>query len=489
MITSFLKKRISNPSILDLLQNSFIYLIGYGMIAALSFFGASILTRFIPPEDYAIVSLLESYKSIFICLVTFNTYTALGRYLYEDKEDKKIFFGTLIIFSVTLILIFQSFIIGMNDFFSSLLGIPKESTLLIAPMLLIFFFSSVYEQYFIPLRKSKRIIIRKVLVSYFSFGLSIFLVYKFASDKYLGYLYGSIIIGSIFSLIYIKELSDFVTYRFNVNHLKYMLLYAIPLLPYTLSGVILAQFDKIMINDLTGKSDTGLYSFAGNIGMIIPLINSSFALAWMPSYYKFMEEKAYDSLKWEFSIIIRIIFFSSTALLFFGGEVVALLSPEKYHKAADILPTIIFGLFIYIIFTYYSWTFSFLKKNSYLSFIVLTGGLINILLNAYFIPKYGYIAAAYTTMVSYSLMLISSYLITRYYLNAFIFPLFNCIIYLIIFLILRILLQFLTCLPTDQIYNLMVLKGLFFSLFLYLFYLENKYSVIKNLQEKKLIEF
>ncbi|MDZ4726937.1 MAG: oligosaccharide flippase family protein [Leptospira sp.] len=478
MIINFLKKRINNPSILDLLHNSIIYLVGNGLIAALAFFGSSILTRFIPPEDYAIISLLESYKSIFICLVTFNTYTALGRYLYEDTDDKKVFFGTLFIFSFSLILLFQGITIFFLDFFSDLYDLPTRATLLIAPMLLIFLLSSLYEQFFIPKRKSKKIIIRKVIYHYLSFGLSLYLAQRFLDEKYLGYLYGLIGAGFIFGLVYFIELYKYIEFKFNFKHLNYMLSYSLPLLPYTLSGVILAQFDKIMINNITGKLDTGLYSFASNVGMIIPLLNSSFALAWMPSYYKFMEEKDSKSLVNEFSIILRLLFLASVGLLFFGKEVITILSPTKYHGAVDALPSIIFSFFIYIIFTYYSWIFSFLKRNSFLSMIVLCGGIINIYLNSVFIPIYGYIAAAYTTIVSYVIMLMSSYFLTRYYFKSFYFPMNVNLLYIIFFLFLGLAFPLINELFEERLLIFYSIKILLLSLVILLCYLEYKFSII-----------
>ena len=45
---------------------------------------------------------------------------------------------------------------------------------------------------------------------------------------------------------------------FRKEHFKYIARFSFPLIPYALSGVILAQFDRIMINSILDSADDDL---------------------------------------------------------------------------------------------------------------------------------------------------------------------------------------------------------------------------------------
>ncbi|GBF48826.1 hypothetical protein LPTSP4_03260 [Leptospira ryugenii] len=427
-----------NEKLWDLIKHSSTYFLGNALIASLTFFGTAFLTRILSPQGYAIVNLVESYKSFFIVLVTLNGYTSLGRYLYESYDDKKEFIGTLLIFCLLMLFLFQLFVCISTDYFSELLSLPKEVSLLLGFFVFIYLITSFYEQTFIPLKESNRIITRKVIISFGSFFLGIAFALMSKNNEYLAYLYGVLVVGIFCSLAFLFELRNHIKLKFELKHLKYMISYSIPLLPYSLSGVILAQFDKVMINDIIGKMETAFYSLAGNIAMAIPLLNSSFAMAWTPNFYNYMEKNDTNSLIYEFRLLLRVLFIASFVLVLFAKEVVTLLSTKTYGESIEVLPILILGYFIYISFTYYSWIFSFYKRNLFLSSVVLLGGVLNIVLNYFFITFYGYTAAAFTTMFAYGFMLLLTYGVIRFYFKVFYFPL-NQILFSLLLLSLLVL--------------------------------------------------
>lgn len=53
------------------------------------------------------------------------------------------------------------------------------------------------------------------------------------------------------------------------------------------------------------------------------------------------------------------------------------------------------------------------KKTIYTSIVSLSAGSLNIILNAMFIPKYGYIAGAYTTLISYFFMFVVAWIVSN----------------------------------------------------------------------------
>lgn len=71
------------------------------------------------------------------------------------------------------------------------------------------------------------------------------------------------------------------------------------------------------------------------------------------------------------------------------------------------------GIICQYIYTHYVNIELHLKKTKYVSFGTIFAALLNIVLNVMFIPEYGFVAAAYTTLFSYISLLLIHFIITR----------------------------------------------------------------------------
>jgi O-antigen/teichoic acid export membrane protein len=189
--------------------------------------------------------------------------------------------------------------------------------------------------------------------------------------------------------------------------------YSLPLIPYGICTVVLAQIDRIVINKYSGPTDVGLFSLAYNIGSLLTLILSALSQAWTPAYYRLMKEGNHIQLNNEFILIMKILMASAYLLILFGQEIGLILAKSNFHSALFIVPIIVIGLIFYSYSTFYSWHVQYVKKNIYMTPIVVVAGLANVVINLLFIPKYGYVAAAFASSISYFVMLIMSIVITN----------------------------------------------------------------------------
>ena len=84
-------------------------------------------------------------------------------------------------------------------------------------------------------------------------------------------------------------------------------------------------------------------------------------------------------------------------------EILTVLAPESYRSAVWVIPPVtasVYFTFLYNLFATFEY---FYHKTNYVMYASVIGAVVNVLLNAVFIPKYGYIAAGYTTLVCYIL--------------------------------------------------------------------------------------
>ncbi|MBI4234999.1 oligosaccharide flippase family protein [Candidatus Peregrinibacteria bacterium] len=327
----------------EFLRHSKNYFLSNMATGALAFLSLPVLTRMLSTSDYGILAVFTGYQGVFVALLTLNCYVALGRYYYEKKEDFKEFFGTILIFILFMLFVaFLLFVIFRQEA-AVLLGLPVNTIFYIVPAVLIYVSGSWFEQIYVPQKQSRKIAVRNVVKAYAIFVLSVVLILILNENKYLGQIYAMMIVGGLFFAYYAFDLKAYLKLSFQMKHMKYFLHYGVPLIFYSLSGVILAQFDKIMVNKYLGSSMAGLYAFAAIVGSILTVFSSAMFQAWNPDYFKYMDEKNYQQLNIDAYRIFKIVSFCALGLIFFGQEIGMLLSSSSFYEALPVIPIIVIG--------------------------------------------------------------------------------------------------------------------------------------------------
>lgn len=405
----------------NLLPHAARYLISSVAVKAIAVISMPIMTRLLTPGDYGIYNVYLSYINIFVPLLSLNLYSALGRYYYEENADIKTFFGTSIISVLVLFCFWGGFFFIFSNFVASLLKLPIGTINFIVPSVLFYVASSWFEQIYVAQKKSTLISNRDIVRAVMMFIVGIALIFYLDKDKYLGMIYSAFIVGLVFLVYYTVNLSPYFSWNFSKKHFKYMFSYSIPLIPSSISGVVLAQFDRIMINDMIGPNETGLYSIAYNVALLLTLVITSLHLAWMPDYYDLMNKKKHEKLNKDIDRILRIIFFAAFGLICFSKELIYTLAAPKFHVAHSIVPIIVIGYIFNSFFSFYSWGITYAKRNMYLTIVTFIGGGSNVLLNYLLLPKFGYTIAAYTTTFSFAIMALCAWGINKYILKTYYF--------------------------------------------------------------------
>lgn len=376
------------------------------------------MTRLLSPADYGVINLFMSYLSIFGVIFTLNVYVAVGRYYYENSDDFRLFFGTLLSMLLFIIVISSTLVVIFVDQLALLLKLPKLLIYFFIPLIVFSVVTSIFTQIFQPLKQSGLIAKVNIITALLTFIFSVLFVLNTDHNKYLGTIYAYLLVGLISTILLLYMLKSYLNLSFSLKSAKYIFTYSLPLIPYALSSLILAQFDRIMINSYNGANSVGLYSFAYNIGMLLSVFHSALNSAWIPYYYQYMKEGNYIKHDKEIGVILRLVVIAAVFLSYFGKEIGILLSGKSFHSSLDIVPIIVLSYFFFCIYYVYSRNFEFHKKTIISSLVVLASGIINIILNMYAFPIYGYKAAAYTTLISYFLMAILAWACSRFYVKS-----------------------------------------------------------------------
>lgn len=240
-----------------------------------------------------------------------------------------------------------------------------------------------------------------------SLGLVILMQDKLAG-RIIGH-YGTVFIIDLLVYTYIIYKGR----QFKWSECKYALLICIPMIPHLLSKYILNQSDRIMIKQFCGASDTAFYSLAYNCAMIPIMLATATNIAWSPwSSEKIHEEKYGDVRKASYYYIL--LFYCVVLGIFvLGPEVILILGGKKYAEAVNVLPPVVMGAAFQFLYNLYVALEQFAKKTVGMAFGTMAAALINIGLNWLLIPRYGYIAAAYTTLFGYACLLVIHFFLAR----------------------------------------------------------------------------
>lgn len=415
--------KIKNSDIFGTLRHSKNYFFANVATKALGFISIPIFTRIFTQEDYGIVAVFVSYVGIMTIILSLNSYTAVGRYYYEKTNDFGEFIGTSFIFIGLILCITVIIYTLFHQQINNLIKLPGLLPTYLLFACLFTIIQSVYAQILVPQKKSKELAIINALNGYVGFAIAVLFVYLLKENRYLGQIWATLLVGFIFSIYYIKKINKYLKYNFKMEHIKYIVNYSIPSIPHNLSGIILAQFDRIMINNIISTASAGLYSLGYNIGMALLIVNSSTLTALIPDFMKFLDNKEYNRLDTLMGKIFSIGTIAALGLILFAREIVMVLADVKFHEALKVVPFVIIGYVFYEMYFMYGMYPGYKKKTIYTSIVSLSAGSLNVILNATFIPKYGYIAAAYTTLISYFFMFVMAWIVSKYVLRLRVSPL------------------------------------------------------------------
>ncbi|MCT4593968.1 MAG: oligosaccharide flippase family protein [Anaeromicrobium sp.] len=416
----YVRKKLEKINSIELFKHGKFYLIGNILSKGLLFLTMPIYIRILPsPSEYGLLNIYSSVVNMLVIILGLNVHAALLRY-YHEKDGQFSWFCSSIVKSLLIFDVLILFIINRyKNVFSIYLNIDSNILIVIVIVTILQIYLNMYLTYLKASKQSNSFLKLSVLSNLFIILLSIVIMLFLKEKKYLGEIYSKVLINFIVILfLAIKFVKIYKNKKLNFNHIKYVLLYSAPLIPHSLSNYLLAHADKILINKYVGSYETGIYSLAYNIGMIMNVIVISLNNAWVPIFFEKLREEKYSEIELVAKKYTSFIFIAASFLIVFSKELIGFIAKRDYYEGVYMIPIVIIGyvfVFLYTIYTNYAFYY---KKTILISMNTIIAGIINIALNCIFIPKAGYIAAAYTTLFSYVILFILHYFNSKYLIKA-----------------------------------------------------------------------
>ena len=211
--------------------------------------------------------------------------------------------------------------------------------------------------------------------------------------------------------------------KINKSYWKFAVKYSIPIVPHGISQVLLAQFDRIMIRSIVGNAAAGIYSLAGNIMLILTIITDSISTAWSTWFYDQISENRIESINKRAKQLSFFFVVLTVGLLTISPELIIILGGKEYSAGQYVAIPMIVDAFILFIYNIIVSSEYYKNKTTYIMLGTMVAMVINLITNYVFISKYGFIAAAYTTLFSYMCYLILHIVISHKVVGFFVLEL------------------------------------------------------------------
>lgn len=189
--------------------------------------------------------------------------------------------------------------------------------------------------------------------------------------------------------------------RVRTGYWKHALKISVPLIFSVMGGHLLTVGDRILITRICGKPDNALYSVAYSAAFAISILMTSIYSAWSPWALEQMNEQNYPALKKAAKPYIALLGLVSLCFLLVTPELLWIMGGEGYMHALLVIPPVVLGIVFQSVYSLYQDVETFCRKQKTIAVGTILAAFINLVLNYLLLPIYGYVAAAYTTLLSY----------------------------------------------------------------------------------------
>ena len=379
-----------------------------------------VYTRYLSKADYGILEILAHTNGVFRIILLAGFGAALGKFYNFEKDlllkKRVISTGTTAIFILGLLGSTVCFL--FNDILANIVLGSEEYTRYINLNIIILFFDMqffAFTIYYIVEKKSYYFIALNLIKLIVAIIANLFCIIYLEMGA-MGMLYGNLI-----SLIVSSIPASYYSIRNNGLHFEIslfndMLKFGLPTVTAALSAAVMHNADRFFIRYYCTLDDVGIYGLGYNFPwMLNTLLLQSFNLIWGAAVmYEISKEKDASYQFGRIATYFMIIFiFCQLGVSIFSTSILKILAAPKFFEAYSVIPIVALGVSFHALYTFFS-AGAFIKEKTWLLNVAyFPAACINISLNIILLPRFGYMAAAWTTVLTYFSFSLLLYLACR----------------------------------------------------------------------------
>lgn len=384
-----------------------IYTLSSIVVAGIPFLLLPVLTSYLTPEDYGIISLFNNFVRILMPFVTVGViYYSNNEFFNLDKKEYKSLFSSILIIPIVSFLFFFILSLFLGNLVCDFLNIENKIWAIFIPLLVLF--STAEELALVTLRNQKKAITFatvKILKAVIEISVTLFLIVV-VNLNWDGRILSWITVGTltlIVAIIFFKKQGLLNFKQINKKHITRALLFGLPLIPESIITFALNISDRFFIAKMESIGDVGIYSVGSQIGMLILILTGALLQWFIPFQYENMlninREKKLKIVSMTY-LFLAILIIAFVLLLLFTPIIFTVIN-KNFSSGSCFVFWIGLGYLFEALYNLFNQYLFYYKKTKIIAIIAVIALLINITLNYYMIDFYGTIGAAYATLISY----------------------------------------------------------------------------------------
>lgn len=250
------------------------------------------------------------------------------------------------------------------------------------------------------------------------FGFALLLTYAVAVDPasllWGGVLAGAVVIPPIWRDSRMPSLA-WMRARFARVYVvsRQIARYGVPMVGWVVAATLLEAGDRYVIQFIRGSAEMGIY--AANYVLVnggVALVATPVLLAAHPLLMRAWEQNdREDAARWlrsvvEWFVVFGVLLVAITSL--FAQDLANLLLGEDFREGYRIIPVVLAGTLAWQLGMYTHKPLEFAGRTRFLLGLSMAAATLNIGLNIILVSRFGYIAAAYTTLVTYGFYVVAT---------------------------------------------------------------------------------
>lgn len=406
-------KNNSNSSFLNKFSNAqksaIVFMIASFISQAMGLITTPVFTRLLTLQEYGVSTLFNSWRVILGMLAMLSLSSGVFNVgMNEYCGDRDCFIYNMMLLSNVATVLVMGIVFATKMLGFDFTTLPWSILIL---MFMYFMFSPAYNFWIARQRyeyKYKASGIMTVLVSVGGAFLAIVLVIFQKGDKAALKIWGTylptILFGLVLYLIFVQK-----NRIFKFEYWKFALGFNIPLLLHYLSLNVMTSSDRIMISYLVGDKEAAIYGLSYTVSSVITIVWTALNGSLVPSVFEKLNQEKYESVNRLCYMVLVVYLIPCCIFMLFAPELLQVFATKDYFAGRYIMPVIVAACFfqgMYYVFVNIAFYY---KKSIYIMKVSAFSAIVNIGLNLIGIKIFGYLAAAYTTLLTNVLMCILYY--------------------------------------------------------------------------------
>ncbi len=394
----------------QILKDAIFYGVGDIFTKLIAFLLIPLYTNVLAPAEYGVYQLLVLFITVIMIFGMTGMNVALFKHFVtvrEEEHRRQLFTATII-----WVFISSAVIVGLSYMLTSplskvltgvhgrggLVGLAAinagmETILLVS--LLIF-------------RMEKRPI---GYVSYTLIKVIIIVAANYILLKQFGMGVSGILLAGILADIIILgpllwRVGHYLTWPIPPKLVTSMLIWGIPFVPASLATVILTLSDRLLLRYMDGFESAGIYSVGYKIAGVVFLLYTAFRFAWGPYMFELARnnELANRTYPRVLTPLVGFLGIAAVGLVGISPELFDWFVGESFHAGRIVLVPVSSAAIFDAMSLFFGAGMQTRDRTIYIPFVTGFAAIINILLNIWLIPQFGFIGAGWATLISYIAM-------------------------------------------------------------------------------------